>query len=262
MMRTIFIFFSLLSSVLLAHGKVSVLEWAEKITPALRNTAMPELGDSPVEKILEKYYKKRTGGQENWDKIESVILTGELKTKDSKLALNAYQKKPTFIKLVLSNKEVHDSITLSYDGKVAWKQMGSRAEPENMDDTEARRFIHNARFDNYLFYPFAEGKRISHVATVPTEGAICHQMRVVLDTGYQVDYFFDIRTFLEIKVVNTDLRSGAVSSIIYKDYDLEQPIPIAKKVKSFEEGEWVSTLLLDNIKLNSGIMPWMFSRPE
>jgi hypothetical protein len=87
-------------------------------------------------------------------------------------------------------------------------------------------------------------------------------MRVVLDTGYQVDYFFDIRTFLEIKVVNTDLRSGAVSSIIYKDYDLEQPIPIAKKVKSFEEGEWVSTLLLDNIKLNSGIMPWMFSRPE
>lgn len=262
-MRTICFFLTFLSFAMLAHGKASVLDWPEeKITPALRNTPMPELGDSPVEKILNKYYKERHGGQDNWAKVESLNLIGTLKVKDDELTMNAYQKKPTFIKLVVGNEKARDSLILSYDGKVAWKKMGSRAEPTPMDDAEARRFIHSARFDNYLFYPFAEGKRITFIDTVPTEGAICHQIRVVLETGYQVDYFFDIRTYLEVKVVSTDLRSGAVSSIIYKDYDLEHPIPIAKKVKSFEEGKWISTLLVEDIKLNSGIMPWMFSMPE
>jgi len=132
----------------------------------------------------------------------------------------------------------------------------------NDSETEARRFIHSARFGNYLLYPFAEGKRIRLIDTVPVEGAICHQIRVELDTGYQVDYYIDIRSYLEVKVVNTDLRSGSVNSVIYKDYIREFGMPIAKKVESFEGGEWVSSLVLDEVKVNSGVMPWMFHMPE
>jgi len=242
-------------------GKVLSLP-PEELNVIVRKTAIPELGDSRIAKILSRYFREGLGGAENWDKIVSLNLTGELKTEEGELKLNAYQKKPNLIKMNIYKDSVQNGLTLAYDGKVAWKQTGRRAKSELMTETEARRFIHSARFGNYLLYPFAEGKRIRLIDTVPVEGAICHQIRVELDTGYQVDYYIDIRSYLEVKVVNTDLRSGSVNSVIYKDYIREFGMPIAKKVESFEGGEWVSSLVLDEVKVNSGVMPWMFHMPE
>lgn len=263
MLRISCMFIFLACSVLLAAEEENVLSLPpEEMNVIVRKTAMPELGDSRIAKILSRYYREGLGGAENWAKVVSLNLTGELKTKEGALSLTAYQKKPDLIKMNLFKESVQNGMTLAYDGKVAWKQKGSRAKPERMSEAEARRFIHSARFGNYLLYPFAEGKRIRLVDTVPVEGAICHQVRVELDTGYQVDYYIDIRSYLEIKVVNTDLRSDAVNSVIYKDYIREFGMPIAKKVESYEGGEWVSSLVLDEVKVNSGVMPWMFHMPE
>lgn len=263
MLRVILIFIFLSGSMLFASdgGKVLTLP-EEEMNVVLRKTAMPELGDSRIADILSRYYRDGLGGAENWDKIVSLNLAGQLETKDGKLELNAYQKKPDLIKMRLFKESVQNGMTLAYDGKVAWKQTGRRAEPELMAEAEARRFIHSARFGSYLLYPFAEGKRISLIDTVPVEGAICHQIRVELDTGYQVDYFIDIRSYLEIKVVNRDLRSGLENSVIYKDYVRKLGMPIAKKIESHEGGEWVSSLELEEVKVNSGVMPWMFHMPK
>ncbi|PXA05421.1 hypothetical protein DDZ13_00710 [Coraliomargarita sinensis] len=234
----------------------------EEMNVVVRNTAMPEMGDSRIGKILGRYYRDGLGGPEVWEKIVSLKVSGELKTKDGELQLNAYQKKPDLIKMNLYKETVQTGLTLAYDGEVAWKQKGKRSKPESMTDVEARRFIHSARFGNYLLYPFAEGKRIRFVDTVPVEGAICHQIRVELDTGYQVDYFIDIRSYLEVKVVNKDLLTDAQNSVIYKDYIREFGMPIAKRVESLEEGKWVSSLTLNDVKVNSGVMPWMFHKPD
>ena len=130
--------------------------------------------------------------------------------------------------------------------------------PKPMSEAQARRFKHSARFGNYLLYPYAQGKKIRYIDTVPIEGKICHQIQVKLDTGYQVDYYIDIRTYLEIKVVNQDLESGKTSSIVYDDYMREFGMPIAKEIQSYEDSEWISALTIDEVKVNSGIIPWMF----
>jgi len=248
---------------LLASDPKNVLSLPpEELNVIVRKTPMPELGDSRIAKILNRYFKEGLGGPENWNKVVSLKVRGRLETKDGELELTAYQKKPNLLKMNLLDKTSQNGLTLAYDGEVAWKKVGRRGQPERMGEAEARRFIHSARFGNYLLYPFAGGKRISLVDTVPIDGAICHQIRVELDSGYQVDYYIDIRSYLEIKVVNTDLRSGAVNSIVYKDYTREFGMPIAKKVESREEGEWVSSLVLEEIKVNSGVMPWMFHMPD
>jgi hypothetical protein len=150
-------------------------------------------------------------------------------------------------------------LTLAYDGETAWQNLpGKKTEAEPMAADEARRFKHSAHFGNHLLYPFAEGKTIEYIDTVPVEGNICHQIRVVLDTGYQVDYFIDIRTYLEIKVLNTDLLNNMTNSVVYKDYIREFGMPIAKLVESYEGDEWVSELTLDEVKVNAGLVPWMF----
>ena len=263
MFRIHYVLIFLSCSLLLASEEENVLSISpEELSASIRKAPMPELGETRIEKILKNYYQKGLSGPENWQKIVSLNIIGKLKTEGGELELNAFQKKPDFIKMSLFPESGQNGLILAYDGEVAWKQIARRGEPERMAEAEARRFIHSARFGSYLLYPFAEGKRISLIDTVPVEGAICHQIRVELDTDYQVDYFIDIRNYLEIKVVNTDLRSKTTNSIIYKDYIRELGMPVARKVKSFENGKWVSTLLVDQVKMNSGVMVWMFHMPE
>lgn len=230
---------------------------AEQITVILRQTPMPELGKGRLAKIMTRYYQEGLGGAENWEDISSLKVSGTLKLKDGEFALNAYQKKPDLIKMTLRGNQ--RDLVLGYDGKTAWQKLPGRDnKPQPMATEEARRFIHSAHFGNHLLYPYAVGKMIEYIDTVPVEGAICHQIRVTLDTGYQVDYFIDIRTYLEIKVLNTDLRNETTNSVVYNDYIREFGMPIAKQVESFENGKWVSSLTLDEIQVNAGVMPWMF----
>ncbi len=230
---------------------------ADQITVILRQTAMPELGEGRLAKILTRYYTEGLGGQENWEKISSLKVSGTLTLEGGEFELNAYQKKPDLIKMTIRGNQ--SDLTLGYDGELAWQHLPGRGQrPEPMPADEARRFIHGAHFGNHLLYPFAIGKSIEYIDTVPVEGNICHQLRVTLDTGYQVDYFIDIRSYLEVKVLNTDLINETTNSVVYRDYIREFGMPIAKQVESFENGEWVSSLTLEEVKVNSGVIPWMF----
>lgn len=230
---------------------------ADEINVILRQTSMPELGSGRLAKILTRYYVEGLGGPEDWEKISSLKVSGTLFLKEEEFELNAYQKKPDLIKMSIRGKQ--RELVLGYDGETAWQDLpGANNKAEPMSADEARRFKHSAHFGNHLLYPFASGKTIEYIDTVPAEGNVCHQIRVTLDTDYQVDYFIDIRTYLEIKVVNTDLRTGQASSIVYQDYIREYGMPIAKQVESFENGEWVSSLRLDEVKVNAGVIPWMF----
>ncbi len=234
---------------------------AQSLTPALRQTAMPELGDSRLAKILTRYYEDALGGDENWANISSVRVTGRLKLKNGEFQLTALQKKPNLVKMTLRQNQ--RDLVMAFDGTNAWQRPPGRdTKPVLMNQSEARRFIHSAHFGSYLLFPFAEGKELVYLDTVPVEGNICHQIRVTLKSGYQLDYFIDIRSYMEIKVENTDLRNGSKNSIVYSDYVREGGMPIARKVESYENGEWKSTLTLDEAKVNSGVISWMFNMPR
>lgn len=233
----------------------------EAITPTLRRTAMPELGEGRLASILDRYYEDALGGPENWENISSLKISGSFKLDSGEFSMTALQKKPNLIKMTLRRKK--QDLVLGYDGTDAWQHTPSRdAEPALMGTDEARRFIHSAQFGNYLLFPYAEGKSIVYLDTVPVEGSICHQLRVTLEKGFQIDYFIDIRSYLEVKVENTDLQSGLKSELIYSDYTRENGIPVARKVESYEDGEWVSTLMLEEAKVNAGVVPWMFEMPR
>lgn len=231
------------------------------LTPILRQTAMPELGDGRLAKILTRYYQDALGGEANWAEISSLKFSGMLKLENGQFTVTALQKKPDLVKITLRQNQ--RDLVLAHDGTHAWRlPPGRDAGPVLLGKDEARRFVHSARFGNYLLYPFAEGKDLLYLDTVPVEGSICHQIRVTLDSGFQLDYFIDIRSHMEIKVTSTDLISGSSNSILYSDYIREGGMPIARTVESYEEGKWVSTLTLLEAKVNPGVIPWMFKMPR
>jgi hypothetical protein len=241
---------------------------AEEAAPAegedasviLRQTAMPEMGTDRLGSILNRYYKEGLGGPGNWEKVVSLRVFGRLTLEGGEFEFKAYQKKPHYIKMTIFGKQRR--MKMGYDGSTAWRVLQGQGGAVEMEGAQARQFMHNAHFGNYLLYPYALGKQIEYIDTVPVDDVICHQVRVTLDSGYQVDYFIDIRTYLEVKVITTDLRSEQVTSVVYEDYIRESGMPIAQKVVSSEDGKWVSTLELDEVKVNSGVMPWMFKMPK
>ena len=244
-----------------AAAAEDLLPQPEGLGRSLRETAMPEFDGSKVGKILSRYYTEGLGGPERWVELESLKMKGTMELDSGSFQLRAYQKKPNLMKLSVRHLENQTSIDLGFDGSMAWEKP-PRQDAQPMTPEKSRRFGHSAIFGSYLLFPYAEGKTIRLIDTVPVEGAICHHLRVTLDSEYQIDYFLDIRSFLEVKVVNTDLRTGATNHILYEDYERASGWPVATTVESYEGGEWVSSLRLEDIRVNTGVMPWMFRMPE
>jgi len=228
----------------------------------LRQTAMPVLDETHLGKILNRHYNQGLGGPENWEKIESLRVTGSLYVGDRELEMAAYQKKPNLIKMTLVSK--NGSLILGYDGEQAWRHLPNTKDESAapMVSEEARRFVHVSSFGNFLLYPYRLGKTISFIDTVPLNGNICHQIRVTLETDFQIDYYIDIRTYLETKVVNFDIENQRTNSIIFSDYRWEAGMPVAQKVVNYENGQVVSQIDIEEVQVNTGVMPWMFKIPR
>jgi hypothetical protein len=231
----------------------------EETTASLRQTAMPHMDSTRLGTILNRYYNESQGGTDVWRGVVSLRTSGTLTLESGEFGFNVYQKKPNYMKVTITG--MHRRMQMGYDGKVAWRVV-EQGEAVEMDAEQARRFIHGAHFGSFLLYPYAKGKTIEYIDTVPVDGKICHQIRVTLDSDYQVDCFLDIRSFYEVKVVNTDLRSGLVNSVMYDDFVREEGMPIARKIVSYDNDVLVSTVVLDEIKVNTGAMPWMFEMPK
>ncbi len=231
-----------------------------EIVQGLSLSPMPELGDSRLDAILSRYYLESFGGVERWNEIKSLRISGTIHLDGGTFKFTAAQKKPDLLKMsIRSNRK---EIILGYDGEVAWKHSSAQEAAEVMLKDESRRFANSATFGSLLLYPFAKGKVIEYIDTVPLDNSICHFIRVTLDSGFQIDYYIDIQSYIEIKSVTTDLQLHDEVTVLYEDYDLQNGIPIATKVTTLEEGEVTSELQIEDIKVNSGIMPWMFKVPE
>ena len=240
-----------------------ILEWSEDqmLSEKIRETPMPDTGDSRIGKILMRFYEKGLGGPENWESIVSMRSRGIIRLDSGmEMKMEAYQRKPNQMKLVLSQKE-RTVLTMAYDGEVAWRQVEGSLNAERMDPEETRRFIHSSMFGNHLLFPYAKGKRIEYMETIPVEETVCHKVRVHLDTGYQVDYYINVSDYHELRVDNLDLHTDRVNTIQYSDYTVVSGMPMALRVENSEDDKLLSALELEEFTVNIGIMPWMFRMP-
>ena len=222
---------------------------------------MPDMKNSTLEKLLTRYYESGLGGIDVWNEIQSMRMEGSLFLGDNEFDMLCYQRKPNRFKLMLSSSS--EKFTLSYDGQDAWQSLSrSDSLPMDMSPKDARRFIHSAVFGNYLLYPYRTGKRIEYLGTTREMDTICHRVRVALDSGFMVDYYIDVRTFLDKKIVNYDERTGTSSTLICEDFRVIGSFPVAHKVTSISDDGTKTLLLLEQVKFNIGLTDWIFERPK
>ena len=252
----------LTSNSVFADAAIEQLEVPLNVTGILRETAMPDLGDSKLEKLLTRYFELGLGGSDVWSRISSMRLKGTLKiNENADFELLCYQRKPGRLKMMLSNHQ--GEVVLGYDGEEAWQYIpDSPKDAVLMAPQEARRFIHSSVFGNYLLYPYREGKVIEYHGTVREMDTVCHRIRVVLLNGFEVEYFIDVRNYLELKIVNSDTKFNTVTTLLCEDYKFVQDFPVAHKVTSVSENGTETSLTLSQVDFNIGLTDWIFRRPK
>jgi hypothetical protein len=242
-------------------AEIESLKVPEYISNRLRETAMPSLKNSKLGTILSRYYAFGMGGIDIWNEIQSMRFEGSLFLEGIEFDMLCFQRKPNRYKLMLTNSS--EKFTLSYDGQDAWQSLSrNHSLPMDMSPNDARSFIHFAIFGNYLLYPYRAGKRIEYLGTTREVDTICHRVRVTLDTGFIVDYYIDIRSFLDKKIVNYDERTGSISTLICEDFRVIEGFPIAHKITSISDDGTETLLLLEQVKFNIGLTDWIFQRPR
>ena len=228
------------------------------ITQSLIDSAMPELRQSQLGKILTRYYKRCLGGADNWEAINSFKISAELDTKGGKYQYESIVKKPNFYKIAISSEETTNIV--AFDGNNKWqKQISGEEWSYPKIAPNWHRMIHEPELATYFLYPMQTGKTYQYEGTVRELNTVCFKVSLFTKQGYLIDYYIDVESYciISIKIIDR-LKEFSPVIIEYSDHRLVDGVYFAHKIKYYVDGQWDSTLNVKNITTNVGAANWMF----
>ncbi len=228
------------------------------ITQSLIDSAMPELRQSQLGKILTRYYRRCLGGADNWEAINSFKISAELDTKGGKYQYESIVKKPNFYKIAISSEETTNIV--AFDGNNKWqKQISGEEWSYSKIAPNWHRMIHEPELATYFLYPMQTGKTYQYEGTVRELNTVCFKVSLLTKQGYLIDYYIDIESYciISIKIIDR-LKEFSPVIIEYSDHRLVDGVYFAHKIKYYVDGQWDSTLNVKNITTNVGVANWMF----
>jgi len=212
--------------------------------------------------ILENYYQAAFGGQGNWRKIRSLRFEGVLRLPTGTLSFVAFKKKPDYCKIVLFAGN-GARIVMAYDGSDAWQlNTMESSEPIPMPSIEALNFIRDAPTAGHLLYPNVPGKQIELLGQRTVNGYACHDLRVTLADGQQVNYAIDSREFIERQQRVVNMVSGDHEVTTHEQVKKVAGVTVALHSKMIVDGELIHEVQIQRVAANLGLMPWVFARPS
>lgn len=228
------------------------------ITQSSINSAMPELKQSQLGKILTRYYKRCLGGPDNWEAINSFKISAELETQGGNYQYESIVKKPILYRIAISNEETTNIV--AFDGNNKWQRQISGEEwsyPEI--SPHMNRMIYEPELVNYLLYPFQKGKTYHYEGTVRELNTVCFKITLLTEQEYLINYYIDVESYciVSIKIIDK-LEEYSPTIIEYSDYRKVDGIYFAHKIIYNIDGKWDSTLNIKEISTNVGTANWMF----
>ena len=236
----------------------TLLPDGSELTNKLRNEPIPELKGSILGQILSRFYKESTGGLENWKDVNSVAMSSKYKNAEGEFKHRIIAKKPDFIKVSIY---MSNGVYLkSFDGNHGWEKFPTEQKAKLIRDEQSlRRLANDSRFMNHLLYPFKKGKAYEYMGIVRESDSVCHKIRVHTEKHFIMDYFIDVETYLEVKVVQTD-SMGYFDRVELNisGHKIIEGMPFPIKVETYINGSWNSEMIMEKIETNVGLVNWMF----
>ncbi len=214
-----------------------------------------------IDYVLERYVQMM-GGRGALERIRSVRMTGTITYPDgSRASLTVMKKKPNRVRITLESGMMR--ATQGYDGQVAWvmREVGNMRLVERMSGKTAETFIREAPLENLLVNPRNSGVRIE-LGPDRTAGRIeCYQVIASLPDGSRTIHLIDKESFMERRILEYNSAGELVAELIPSRFETHGGVVFAMQIVRLQDGKTASTLSLDEVRLNFGILDTAFAPP-
>lgn len=217
--------------------------------------------DQNVDYVLERYVEAM-GGRASLENIKSVRLSGAISYPSGlKHNITVLKKKPDLVRVALDTGTIR--FIQAYDGKVAWfsRQAGKNAFYDRMRGQLADNFIREAPLENVLINPRDTGVELSLGEDVEIARIPCYQVIAEFPDSSKIIHYIEKDTFLERRIFEYNEKGELVADLIPSNFEIIQGVLFALQIIRMNGNEIVSTLQLDDVEANVGILDTPFSPP-
>lgn len=220
-----------------------------------------QVNEDDVTYVLERYIESM-GGRAALEKIRSVRLSGKVTYPNGASdSITVLKKKPNMVRVVLDKGTLR--FVQAYDGNVAWyaRESGRYSFHDRMRGEFAENFIREAPLENALVNYTESDARIELGEDLKIAGVPCYRVIVHFPRGGKMVHHIEKATFLERRILEYDKEGSLISELIPATFESIDGVTFARKITRVSEGKALSTLFLDEIETNIGLLNTSFSPP-
>jgi outer membrane lipoprotein-sorting protein len=218
-------------------------------------------GEEDVAYVIDRYIDAM-GGRAALERIRSVRLGGSVAYPDgSSHAITVLKKKPNKVRVVLDTGILR--FIQAYDGETAWfaRESGRHSFHDRLRGSFAETFIREAPLENILVNPGKTGVVVSLGPEVTLANAPCYQVVATFPDGSKVIHYIEKETFLERRIYEYDADGKLLSELVPGKFETIDSVAFALQIVRLKDGKTISTLSLDEVQTNVGILDTAFSPP-
>lgn len=216
--------------------------------------------------VLSRYIDAM-GGRTRLNEIKSVAIEGKMIMADGmEASLKVMKKRPDLVRTVVlippSTRLVN-----GYDGVTAWQQTvtssGNVITEMNIDASHP--FIRDATLESPLAVEGFDRSKMIYEGVQRIEGNVeCYKIRIQYPNGAYLETYLDTSTFYERKTVRHEITDGEeqVNTSIPSDFRFVDGVVFAFRVVNRNADGSRSELILNEIRINPGILNSVFNKPK
>jgi len=230
-------------------------------TPCLPVSA--QYTQEEVDYVIQRYVESM-GGMAALQRIMSVRMSGKVEYPDgSRHSITVLKKRPDRVRVSLDTGTIR--FIQAYNGTEAWfaRKSGRREFHDRMRGDLKETFIREAPLENVLLSSRLRDNEVSITlgpdVTVAKE--LCYQVIARFPSGEKIIHYIEHDEFLERRILEYDADGNLVSELVPGSFETHAGVSFATSIVRLKDGKTVSTLQLEEIDVNVGILNNAFDPP-
>ncbi|NCG08521.1 MAG: hypothetical protein GWO81_02965 [Verrucomicrobia bacterium] len=216
---------------------------------------------------LYREFLAQNGGQNNLDKLNSVILSGHIIQDDQKLNFRLYRKRPNKMRIAVKVENLE--ISTIFDGEQAWRQVSNDSDVVALDRMKGEELA-SAKKDSNFDSPFLASFEKRKFITVAGIEDINGKEAVRLDFDPKGNFGFksiwlSLDHYQEVKILRSRYSDGSEASdeaIHYEGFYRLKGVYWARSMRHFVGGELTKEVVIEDVLLNAGVFDYYFEVDE
>ena len=219
-----------------------------------------------ADEIIKKNFDAK-GGLKKLRSMKTIKLTGLLSMPPMNIwdaPITVIAKRPNLVRMDIEVMGM--TVVRAFDGETAWQIMPTEMgdlETGEMPESDAEEMKRESDFDGYLIDYKKKGHKVELIGKEDMEGTEVYNLKVTLKDGYVVNYYFDTKSFLELKsVAKTSFQGQDMEGeTFYSDYKEVAGILFSHSVEMKLDGETSQQVVFEGIELNIDVEDDFFKMP-